>query len=175
MSAISKKIRKAYQRAAVPAIIALSLALASCSIYSFSGSTLPPHIKTIRIPLFANATLEPGIGDDVTTELSKEILGSQLRPGGEDADATISGTVTRYTNQPQTFGAGGASVNVEQYIVRISADVEFHDNRKDEQIYKGTVAGEGLYNFESEDELIGREKAIKNLVEKIIQNSVQMW
>ncbi|MDR2592943.1 MAG: LPS assembly lipoprotein LptE [Chitinispirillales bacterium] len=153
----------------------LTLLLASCKIYTFSGSTLPGHIKTVMIPVFANKTLEPGIDDDVTTELSKEVLKSQLRPANNDADATISGTVTRYVNRPHTFGAGGAEVNVEQYIVQVSAEVEFFDNKKQESIYKGTVSGEGIYLFESEDEAAGREKAVKNLVEKIIQNSVQIW
>jgi hypothetical protein len=156
-------------------LCAAPIITASCSVYSFSGSTLPSHIKTVRIPVFANATLEPGVDDDVTTELSKEVLKSQLRPANDDADATISGTVTRYVNRPHTFGAGGSEVNVEQYIVQISAQVEFYDNRKNEPIYKGTVSGEGIYLFDSEDEQIGRDKAVKNLVEKIIQNSVQIW
>jgi len=147
----------------------------SCSIYSLSGSTLPPHIKTVEIPVFGNTTLEPGIDDDVTTELSTEIMKSQLRPGNEGSDATIIGKVTRYSNRPHTFGAGGAEVNVEQYIVQISADVEFYDNVSARSIYKGMVSGEGTYDFQNEDEQAGRDKAIKNLVEKIIQNSVQIW
>jgi hypothetical protein len=164
-------------RAFIPALILClpPLFFASCNVYTFSGSTLPGHIKTVEIPVFANKTLEPGIDDDVTTELSSEVLKSQLRPANSDADATISGAVTRYVNRPHTFGAGGAEVSVEQYIVQVSAEVEFFDNRKDESIYKGTVSGEGIYLFESEDEAIGREKAVKNLVEKIMQNSVQMW
>jgi hypothetical protein len=149
--------------------------LTFCNVYTFSGSTLPGHIKTVEIPVFANKTLEPGIDDEVTTELSKEVLKSQLRPANSDADATISGTVTRYVNRPHTFGAGGAEVSVEQYIVQVSAEVEFVDNVKGESIYKGTVSGEGVYLFEGEDEAAGREKAVKNLVEKIMQNSVQMW
>jgi len=153
----------------------IPLLLASCKIYTFSGSTLPSHIKTVMIPVFINKTLEPGIDDDITTELSKEVLKSQLRPANSDADATISGAVTRYVNRPHTFGAGGAEVSVEQYIVQVSAEVEFFDNKKNESIYKGTVSGEGIYLFESEDEAIGRDKAVKNLVEKIMQNSVQMW
>jgi hypothetical protein len=159
------------------AIICLStlLLMSSCKVYTFSGSTLPGHIKTVMIPVFVNKTLEPGIDDDITTELSKEVLKSQLRPANSDADATISGVVTRYVNRPHTFGAGGAEVSVEQYIVQVSAEVEFFDNRKEESIYKGTVSGEGIYLFESEDEAVGREKAVKNLVEKIMQNSVQMW
>jgi hypothetical protein len=149
--------------------------LASCSIYSFSGSTLPPHIKTVEIPIFENSTLEPGINDEITAELSREVLKSQLRPADQNADATISGTVTKYENRPHTFGAGGADVTVEQYIVRVTANVEFFDNKKNETIYKGTVSGDGVYLFDSEDEATGRIKAIQNLVERIIQNSVQMW
>jgi len=146
-----------------------------CSIYSFSGSTLPGHIKTVEIPVFANSSLEPGIDDEITAELSKEILKSQLRPANQNADATISGAVTKYANSPHTFGGGGDLVNVEFYIVRISADVEFFDNRRGQSIYKGNVSGEGTYDFQTENEQYGRSKAVKNLVEKIIQNSVQMW
>jgi hypothetical protein len=153
----------------------ISLGMIGCGIYSFSGSTLPSHIKTVEIPIFENTTLEPGIEDDVTSELSNELLKSQLRPANRDADATISGSITRYVNRPHTFGAGGADVQVEQYIVQITANVEFFDNRKEEAIFKGAVSGEGVYNFQTEDEQAGREKAVKNLVEKIIQNSVQMW
>ncbi|MCL2184207.1 MAG: DUF4136 domain-containing protein [Chitinispirillia bacterium] len=175
IAGVSPLRRKLYQYITIAAIIAQTLALPSCSVYSFSGSTLPGHIKTVELPVFENKTLEPGINDDVTTELSREVMSSQLRPANEDADAVIRGAVTRYTNQPHTFGAGGTEVNVEQYIVKVSAEVEFYDNRKNEQIYKGTVSGDGLYNFETEDEQTGRTKAIKDLVEKIFQNSVQIW
>jgi hypothetical protein len=152
----------------------LAFIFAGCSVYSFSGSTLPGHIKTVEIPVFANSSLEPGIDDEITAELSKEILKSQLRPANQNADATISGTVTRYANSPHTFGGGGDLVNVELYIIRISADVEFFDNRRGQSIFKGN-SGEGTYDFQTENEQHGRSKAVKNLVEKIIQNSVQMW
>ena len=151
------------------------LFLAGCSIYSFSGSTLPGHIKTVEIPVFGNSSLEPGIDDEITAELSREILRSQLRPANQNADAVISGTVTRYVNRPHTFGGSGELVNVELYIVQISADVEFFDNRRGQPIFKGTVSGEGTYDFQNENEQHGRAKAVKNLVERIIQNSVQMW
>jgi hypothetical protein len=157
------------------ATCAVSIICLNCGIYSMSGSTLPLHIKTVELPVFGNSTLEPGIDDEVTAELAREIMKSQLRPANRDADATIGGTVTRYSHRPHTFGAGGADVSVELYIVQISADVKFYDNKKDQIIYEGTVSGEGTYDFGSEEERIGREKAVKNLVEKIIQNSVQMW
>ncbi|MDR0306982.1 MAG: LPS assembly lipoprotein LptE [Chitinispirillales bacterium] len=159
----------------VLSLLTLTFISAGCSIYSFSGSTLPGHIKTVEIPVFGNASLEPGIDDEITAELSKEILKSQLRPANQNADAIINGTVTRYANSPHTFGGGGDLVNVELYIVRISADVEFYDNKRNQSIFKGTVSGEGTYDFQNENEQHGRAKAVKDLVEKVIQNSVQMW
>ncbi|MFP4241666.1 MAG: LPS assembly lipoprotein LptE [Chitinispirillaceae bacterium] len=151
--------------------------LIGCGIYSFSGSTLPNHLKTVELPVFANSTMEPGVADEITSALENEIMKSQLSPVNNDADATISGTVMRYSNDPHTFGAAkeDSDVDVERYRVRISAKVEFFDNTNGEIIYEGSVSGEGTYDFQSETEEIGRRKAIEELVRQIIQNSVQSW
>lgn len=154
----------------------LVVSLSGC-IYSFSGSTLPSHLKTVEIPLFANQSLEPNVADEITQELSKELLGSNLLKVVErNGNASISGTVTSYSNAPYTYGASATrQVNVTQYVVRISADVEFLDTKKDEPIYKGTVSGEGIYDLSKENEQAGKSKAVKELVQRIMQNSVQGW
>lgn len=157
-------------------VFLLSLALSGCGIYSFTGSTLPGHLKTVELPVFANSTLEPGVADEITSVLNQEILKSQLRPANSDGDATISGTVVRYSHDPHTFGSDREDqVNVEQYIVKISAQVEFLDNTNGKVIYEGRVSGEGTYDFQTETEEVGRKEAIEELVRKIIQNSVQSW
>lgn len=150
--------------------------IAGC-IYSFSGSTLPSHLKTVEIPLFSNRSLEPNVADEVTQELSKELLGNNLlKVVQKNGDAEITGNVASYINTPYTFGASETrQVNVTQYVVRITADVEFMDRKKDEAIYKGTVSGEGIYDLQKENEQAGKAKAIKELVQRIMQNSVQGW
>lgn len=152
------------------------LSITGC-IYSFSGSTLPTHLKTVEIPLFTNNSLEPNVADDVTQELSKELLGNNLlKVVQKNGDAEIAGTVTSYVNTPYTFGASDTrQVNVTQYVVRITADVDFIDRKKDESIYKGTVTGEGIYDLQKENEQTGKSKAVKELVQRIMQNSVQGW
>lgn len=156
-------------------LIALT-AIAGC-IYSFSGSTLPSHLKTVEIPLFSNHSLEPNVADEVTQELSKDLLSSNLlKVVQKNGDAEISGNVTSYVNTPYTYGASETrQVNVTQYVVRITVDVEFMDKKKDEAIYKGTVTGEGIYDLQKENEQQGKSKAIKQLVQLIMQNSVQGW
>jgi hypothetical protein len=152
------------------------VSIAGC-IYSFSGSTLPSHLKTVEIPLFSNHSLEPNVADEVTQELSKELLGNNLlKVVQKNGDAEISGNVTSYVNSPYTYGASETrQVNVTQYVVRITTDVEFMDKKKDEAIYKGPVTGEGIYDLQKENEQTGKAKAIKELVQRIMQNSVQGW
>jgi hypothetical protein len=49
------------------------------------------------------------------------------------------------------------------------------DNKKETAIYKGTITGEGVYNLQTENEQTGKTRAIQQLVQLILQNSVQGW
>lgn len=151
--------------------------LSGCGVYTFNGSTLPSYIKTIDIPLFKNLSLEPEIAEEVTTEINKKVVSDNLlRVITDRGDATLFGEVSKYTNEPYTYGTTETrKVNVDQYIVRITADVDFLDNKKDKSMFKGPVTGEGIYNFSSEQESAGRAKAVADLVRKILEKSVQSW
>ena len=155
----------------------LSCVLTGCGIYTFSGSTLPGHLKSVDLPLFGNTSLMPGVADDITAELNRSVLGTNLlRVVPSGGDATLSGTVVAYENREYTYDVEKARTAViTEYMVRISADVEFFDNRKNEALYKGRVAGQGIYDFAAETEETGRARAVTDLVEQILQNSVQSW
>ncbi len=157
--------------------ILVLLFASGCGIYTFSGSSLPGHLKTVEIPLFANQSLESDVADAITSALSTQIVsGNLLKVVQHDGNATITGTVTSYANVPYTFSAADTrQVSVQQYVVRITAAVEFTDNTKGTAIYKGTVTGEGVYSLQSENEQTGKTRAIAQLVQLILQNSVQGW
>ena len=148
-----------------------------CGVYTFNGSSLPSYLKTVDIPLFLNKSMEPNVADEITQELNRQVLsGNQLRIISKDGDATISGEVTFYENKPFTFSASEVKqVDVDQYKVTINADVEFYDNKKASDLYKGTITGEGIYNFKTETEQIGKQRAEKDLVKRILESSVQSW
>jgi len=64
----------------------LASLLAGC--YSFSGTTLPPHLRTLRIHPVENQTLEASLGDKITQGLSDGFRSrSNLRPVNEGGDA----------------------------------------------------------------------------------------
>jgi hypothetical protein len=151
--------------------------LTGCGIYSFSGSSLPSHLKTVELPLLENQSMEPDIADDIAGELNEQILsGNLLRIVTSDADAVISGSITNYQHEPYTFGAAETrQVDVEQYIVKITAQITFYDNVNDEPLFEGPVNAQGIYDFSKESEEIGKERAIKDMVERILQSSLQSW
>ncbi|MBN1575914.1 MAG: LptE family protein [Chitinispirillaceae bacterium] len=157
--------------------VTLSALAAGCGIYTFSGSTLPSHLKTVDIPLLENRSMEPDIADEITQELNRRILADNLlRIVATEGDATISGSITSYLHEPYTFGAASTrQVSVDQYIVKITAQMKFLDKVKDVPLFEGAITGEGIYDFQKETEETGRAKAIKDIVQRILQSSLQSW
>ena len=158
-------------------IVIICCLLCSCGIFTFSGSTLPKHLKTVNIPIFSNTSLQSGIAEEMTNTLSKKVLSENLlRVVNTAGDATISGTVTYYNNSPRTYESNGSrSVTISEYIVKISVDVDFMDNKNNTHLFKGIVTGQGIYDFQKETEQTGRLSAENDIVEQILQNSLQSW
>jgi hypothetical protein len=149
----------------------------SCGFYTFSGSTLPAHLKTVDIPLFANQSLMPGVAEELTDALTKRIVSMNLlRISSGRGDATIRGKVVDYSNLPRTYGTSGVrQVTVSEYVVHITVEVEFADNKGNSALYKGNITGEGIYDFAKQNETLGRANAEKDVVDQILQHSVQSW
>jgi len=147
--------------------------LTSCMHYSFSGSTLPAHIKTVTIPLPDNSTskvgLEQKVYESVYAAYAAMNKPAVVRSGG-DAELVIK--IKGYQNNPDEFDAQG---NVKTYKVIISADVRFTDKKENAALYEGTVSGMGVYNHTSETENTGIENALKKLNESIINNTISGW
>lgn len=158
-------------------LMIITTIICGCGVYTFSGSTLPSYLKTVDIPLFINQSLQPGVAEKLTDDLSKEILSSNLlKPVSQNSDATIFGKVLSYNNHPYTYGTQSRrNVNVSTYAVTISVEIDFYDNKKDKSLYKGRIQEDGIYDFNNQNEQNGKEIAIKKIIEKIMQNSVQSW
>ena len=148
-----------------------------CGVYTFSGSTLPGYLRTVEIPLFANRTLQPGVAEEITSELNTKVLGANLlRVVPRDGDASLSGEVRGYLNEEYQYDIKGERrVDVTEYVVRIAVYVEFFDRKKGKPLYSGMVEGEGVYAFGSEQETQGRQRAVEDVVRQILENSVQGW
>jgi hypothetical protein len=159
-------------------ILIICILFIECGIYTFSGSTIPGHLKTVNIPLFKNQSLQPDIAETITSELTKNIQQNNLlKPVANNSDATINGKVIKYGNNPDYYGSNeNRDVNVSSYAVQIQVEVEFLDNKKDKELYpKMVITEEGIYDFKTETEKLGQQRAIEKIVNKIMQNSMQSW
>jgi hypothetical protein len=162
-------LRPAFPLATLALLLPL---LAGC--YSFSGSTLPPHLRTLRIHPVENRTLEPSLPDRLYRALQDGYRArSNLRQVNDGADAELFGTLLQYTHQPQST-AGSA---VTTWRVDILFRVVFVDRVRGDTLYADDrVPGYAFYTPDAgETEETGRTRAIESLVKVVLDNTVLAW
>ena len=159
-----------------------------CIYYSMAGS-IPPHIKSISIPIVENQTVEFGISEAVTDNLVNQFLENNiLRLDKENsADSILKGKIIRVKDAPYTYTK---EESVTEYRLTITIDLEWFDVINDKVIIKkqysgfgayglsGDISsdqidndGDGLVDSEDEDEYVDpREFATKVAVKKIAQD-----
>jgi len=149
--------------------------LSSC--YRFTVTTLPAHIKTVRIADVDYRSFDPVIGNrlkDGIVELFR-INAPAVRIVNENADSDFSLTLMSYSNRPESQSS---SAEVETYRVTMGVAVTFYDNVRKKVIYenKNVQAIGSYYVQKNESENIhGQERAIKSLQDIIIANALAKW
>ena len=149
--------------------------LAGC--YSFTASTLPSHIKTVKIHEVEDKTLDPVLANDIHTavvEMFKKNAGG-VRLVNENANADFEMTLLSYTNKPENYNSNS---DVETYRVTIRVSVKFYDNVKERIIYESkSLSADGTYDIqknESEDRH-GQARAIEKMQDLIVSNALAKW
>jgi|SRR3989339_57835 len=146
---------------------------ASCIRYSFSGSTLPSHIRTVSIPIPDNASSQIGLEETLRDILDRAFASNnQLRimPSGGDAELRMN--ILSYRNDPGDYDRSG---NVSTYKVTIAVAVNFYDIKENKTLFENTLVGTGVYNRDSESETLGRENALRKISEMILNNTIAGW
>lgn len=149
--------------------------LAGC--YSFTASTLPSHIKTVKIHEVEDKTLDPVLANNIHTavvDMFKKNAGG-VRLVNENANADFEMTLLSYTNKPENYNSNS---DVETYRVTIRVSVKFYDNVKERIIYESkSLSADGTYDIqknESEDRH-GQARAIEKMQDLIISNALAKW
>lgn len=153
--------------------------LLSGSCYSFSGSSLPSHIKTIAVPTFEDASLEPEVATQLTTAVTERFArDGRLKLASEaQAGALLEGKVLRYENRVHNYTSGQAA---EDYIVVVTLSIRVRDQArsrdlwKDEQLTSTAVYGPSGNTALSTEEA-ARAQAIQGLSEDIVSRTLEQW
>ncbi len=157
----------------------LATALAGCGIYTFSGGGgLPGHIDTIAILPFDNQTTQFTLTQELTQALSDEVPGRLgLTPGAEaTADAVLRGTILRYSERATNYQERPGDPIIIQRRVEIAISVELFDVAENQMLWSSrSLSAYGEYLPDSQTELVGRQIAIENLVQKILDGAQSQW
>ena len=152
-------------------ISSLGLALlitSHCGYYTFSGSSLPPNVRTIAIPMFENRTTEFGVREDITDALIYEFTqdNSLKVVDQRSADSIIEGTITTIREQA---GAYNQQEQVKEIKIYITVQAKFEDLKNKKVMWEEQISQWGTYSPDSPSgENSTRQDAISEAIGKIV-------
>ncbi len=138
-------------------VLALCLTLSGCG-YQMAGrgaSQLPPHLKTIAIPLFENNSAEPTIQRPFTEALRRAFITDgrlELVNDQAGADLVLTGALTQYSINAVAFNNVDVAI---EYWVYISANVKVMDRVNNRVYLKQSL--KTRWDYLAEDSVITSE------------------
>lgn len=160
-------------------VIFLITTLNSCAYYSFTGKSIPNHIKTVQVILLEDQTdrYDLELPEKITEGIKKYIDDYDLMDieNASDTDAKIFGTVTKYS---ETIMSQTKDEVADLTKLTISISINFYDNEQQKNIIKKTtISGSEEYNEkDGEDEKnIVLEKLIDEVCEDTILKLSSNW
>ncbi|MGK7345858.1 MAG: LPS assembly lipoprotein LptE [Candidatus Nitrospinota bacterium M3_3B_026] len=98
-----------------------------------TGSSLPPGIETVSIPLFENKTGEPDLDTIITAVVKEEFIkdGRLKVDDSAAADSVLAGVILGYNLRPLAYDAEN---NVTEYMVTLAIRITHIDKSNGETI-----------------------------------------
>jgi len=114
-----------------------------CAGYSLGPvNGLTAHGRSIQVNPFANQTMEPRLGDAVTTQIRQELQrdGTFQLASHDDGDILLSGTINRFVRFEVSFSSSDV-LTVLDYRLEIRAQVTARDRSTGKVILDQPVTG----------------------------------
>lgn len=150
-------------------IASIVLNFNGCCMYSFTGASVPEHLKTIAIPVADDRSGggEPGLREKITEVLTQKFIDDNTLQVTDksNANAILECTIVSLTDAPAIVTAG------EQIATRritISVSVINKDLVKRKTIFEKTFSNYG--DYPSGGSIDTRRNAIEDAIEKITQD-----
>jgi hypothetical protein len=146
--------------------------------YSFIGASVPPHLKTIAIPLFddQSGSGEPNLREQLTNKLQESFIRDnnfQLADK-RTADALLEGTITSMPNEPAVLTKGE---QVTKNRVTVNVRVLYRDQKMKKQIWEKQFSRYADYDISGgpSAKQAAITTAIEQLTEDILLDTVSGW
>lgn len=163
---------------AVAALVAVMLCVASCGIYSFSGTSIQPDVKSVTINYFEYKALRvnPSFSNDITEALKDKFKKmTRLEQVDMDGDLEITGEVTGYDSRATAVTAQEVAAKNR---LTVSVKITFTNRLYPEEDFEKSFSAYADYDsMQSLDAVEGTlcEEIIEQLVEDILNATVANW
>lgn len=163
----------------LPLVAACLLLLSGCWLYSFTGTSIQPDVKTITINFFENKApkVNPSLSNDMTEELRTRFRRmTNLEQVDYDGDLEISGQIVGYDVSASAVAAGDVAA---QNRLTITVKVSF-ENRKYPQDGFTDKSFSNYADYDSANSLDAVESSlcteiIDKILEDIFNATVAQW
>jgi hypothetical protein len=147
-------------------------------LYSFKGSSVPPHLKTIGISLFddQSGSGEPGLREKLTNKLIDKFRQDNSFQVGDKthADALLEGVIVSVGNDPTVISQGST---VKKQRMSVAAKVIYQDMKLKKKVFEKQFSEWGDFNVSGGQ--TERDAAINTALDKltddIVNETVSGW
>ena len=141
----------------------------TCGVYSFSGASVPPHLKSISVPIAEDrsGSGEPGLRELLTNQLIQKFIDDnslQVSERGK-ANANLECTITGFSDIPNIVAAGE---NITSRRLTINVKVIYNDNVNKKKIFNKVFSNYG--NYPPAGNLNDRKEAINTAIDRITED-----
>ena len=154
----------------VAALVATALIVHSCGIYSFSGTSIQPDVKTITIDYFEYKALKvnPSLSNDMTEALKDKFRKmTRLEQVDMDGDLEITGAITGYDVRATAVTADEVAA---QNRLTVTVKISF-TNRKYPEDDFSDKSFSSYADYDSTQSLDAVESALcEEIIEKICED-----
>jgi len=140
-----------------------------CCVYSFTGASVPEHLKTIAIPVAEDRSGSsiPGLREQLTDRIIQDFIDDNSLQVTErtTANAVLECTITSVTDAPAIVSAGE---DITSRRITLTVKVIYKDLVQRKTIFDQNFTNYG--DYEPAEAVNGRDSAIQTAVEKISED-----
>jgi hypothetical protein len=150
----------------------------SWGCYSFSGASVPPHLKTVAIPLMDDQSGfgEPGLRELVTNRLIERFISDNSLEIADrlKADSILEGIITSVRDDPAVVLQGET---VSSRRITITIKVTYQDLKLRKKVWEKQLSNWGDYETGAgaAERQAGIDAALEKLTEDVLRETVSGW
>ena len=166
------------------AAVRIVLFIAHCSLfiaffgcaYSFSGSSVPKHLKTVAIPLFEDQSGfgEAGLRETLTRKLTDLFVNDNSLEVAErnTADSILEGSIVTVQDAPSVIAPGE---QVSKRRITMTVHVIYQDMKLRKKMWEKDFSRWGEYSTGIETRTTALTQAVNQVTEDILIETVSGW